>query len=91
MKKILVIFLFLLCYKVNASIVIMDADSGRVLYNKNMNEKIKNYKTLRDPYIVVVGDKEAEEGNERTQKINEILSWDGSNAKILDDGEIVAK
>lgn len=30
-------------------------------------------------------------GNERTQKINEILSWDGSNAKILDDGEIVAK
>lgn len=30
-------------------------------------------------------------GNARTQKINEILSWDGSNAKILDDGEIVAK
>ena len=27
----------------------------------------------------------------RTQKINEILSYDGSNAKILDDGEIVAK
>ncbi len=30
-------------------------------------------------------------GNERTQKINEILSWDGSNARILDDGEIVNK
>ncbi|MBO4855486.1 CapA family protein [Candidatus Saccharibacteria bacterium] len=30
-------------------------------------------------------------GNERAQKINEILSWDGSNAKILNDGEIVAK
>lgn len=30
-------------------------------------------------------------GDERTRKINEILSWDGSNAKILDDGEIVAK
>ena len=30
-------------------------------------------------------------GDARTQKINEILSWDGSNAKILDDGEIVAK
>ena len=30
--------------------------------DKNMNEKIKTYKTLRDPYIVVVGDKEAEEG-----------------------------
>ncbi|MCR5754983.1 MAG: threonine--tRNA ligase [Acetatifactor sp.] len=30
--------------------------------DRNMNEKIKNYKVLRDPYIVVVGDKEAEEG-----------------------------
>ena len=30
-------------------------------------------------------------GDERTRKINEILSWDGSNAKILEDGEIVAK
>lgn len=30
-------------------------------------------------------------GNERTQKINEILSWDGSDARILDDGEIVNK
>ena len=30
-------------------------------------------------------------GNARIQKINEILSWDGSNAKILNDGEIVAK
>ena len=30
-------------------------------------------------------------GNERTQKINEILSWDGSNARILEDGEIVDK
>lgn len=30
--------------------------------DKNMNEKIKNFKTFRDPYIVVVGDKEAAEG-----------------------------
>ena len=30
-------------------------------------------------------------GAARAQKINEILSWDGSNAKILGDGEIVAK
>ena len=30
-------------------------------------------------------------GNARTQKIDEILSYDGSNAKILDDGEIIAK
>ena len=40
--------------------------------DKNMNAKIKNYKLLKDPYIVVVGDKEAEEGtvsiNVRGQK-----------------------
>ena len=30
-------------------------------------------------------------GDARTNKINQILSWDGSNARILDDGEIVAK
>jgi poly-gamma-glutamate synthesis protein (capsule biosynthesis protein) len=30
-------------------------------------------------------------GDARTKKINQILSWDGSNAKILTDGEIVAK
>ena len=29
--------------------------------DKNMNEKIKAYKTLKDPFIVVVGDKEVEE------------------------------
>ncbi len=29
--------------------------------DKNMNEKIKTFKTFKDPYIVVVGDKEAEE------------------------------
>ncbi|MCR5476874.1 MAG: threonine--tRNA ligase [Lachnospiraceae bacterium] len=28
--------------------------------DKNMNEKIKTFKTLKDPYIIVVGDKEAE-------------------------------
>ena len=30
--------------------------------DKNMKEKIKYFKTYRDPYIVVVGDREAEEG-----------------------------
>ncbi len=29
--------------------------------DKNMNEKIKFYKTMKDPFIVVVGDKEVEE------------------------------
>jgi threonyl-tRNA synthetase len=40
--------------------------------DKNMNTKIKNFKLMKDPYIVVVGDKEAEEGtvsiNVRGQK-----------------------
>ena len=39
MKKILFILLFLFCIKINASIVVMDADSKRVLYSKNMNEQ----------------------------------------------------
>jgi len=39
MKKILIILLFLFCIKINASVVVMDGDSGRVLYEKNMNEK----------------------------------------------------
>lgn len=39
MKKILFILLFLFCIKVNASIVVMDADSKRVLYSINMNEQ----------------------------------------------------
>ena len=30
--------------------------------DKNMNEKIKFYKTMKDPYILVVGDKEAQDG-----------------------------
>ena len=30
--------------------------------DKNMNEKIKTYKTYKDPYIIVVGDKEAADG-----------------------------
>jgi threonyl-tRNA synthetase len=30
--------------------------------DKNMNEKIKTFKTYHDPYIIVVGDKEAAEG-----------------------------
>ncbi|MCQ2481933.1 MAG: threonine--tRNA ligase [Clostridia bacterium] len=29
--------------------------------DKNMRDKIKNYKTFKDPYILVLGDKEAEE------------------------------
>ena len=39
MKKILIVILLFLSLKVKASIVIMDGDSGRILYSKNMNEK----------------------------------------------------
>ena len=39
MKKMLIIMLFLLCIKVNASIVVMDGDSGRILYGKNEDER----------------------------------------------------
>ena len=39
MKKILIIILFLVCYKVNASVIVMDASSGRVLYGNNINER----------------------------------------------------
>lgn len=39
MKKILLVILLTLMYfKVNASIVVMDADSGRVIYSKNKDE-----------------------------------------------------
>lgn len=40
MKKILMILLLFLCVRVNASIVVMDADSGRVLYSRDMNERM---------------------------------------------------
>lgn len=30
--------------------------------DKNMNEKIKRFRTLRDPYTIVIGDKEVENG-----------------------------
>lgn len=40
MKKILLVLIFLLCInKVNASIVVMDADSGRIIYSKDENQK----------------------------------------------------
>lgn len=39
MKKILLVLIFLLCINVKASVVVMDADSGRILYSKNKSEK----------------------------------------------------
>ena len=39
MKKILLVLIFLLCINVKASIVVVDADSGRILYSKNKSER----------------------------------------------------
>lgn len=39
MEKILLVLIFLLCINVNASIVVMDADSGRIIYSKNRSER----------------------------------------------------
>ena len=39
MKKILIIMLLFLCINVKASIVVMDGDSGRILYGKNEDER----------------------------------------------------
>lgn len=41
MRKILIIIvLFLVCFEINASIVVMDADSGRILYEKDKDKKM---------------------------------------------------
>ena len=39
MKKIFLVLIFLLYINVNASIVVMDADSGRIFYSKNKSER----------------------------------------------------
>lgn len=39
MKRLLLIALLFICINVKASVVVMDADSKRVLYSENMNEK----------------------------------------------------
>lgn len=40
MKKILFIMLLLFCIKISASIVVMDADSGRVLYSEDKDKRM---------------------------------------------------
>ena len=39
MKKLLVIVLFIICTRVKASVIVMDGNSGRVLYGENINER----------------------------------------------------
>lgn len=40
MRKIIIIVLFFICINVKASIVVMDADSGRVLYSKDADKRM---------------------------------------------------
>ena len=76
MKKILLILIFLFCINVNASIVVMDADSGRILYSKNKNEKKLIASTTKIMTTLI-----ALENAKLTDKLkvgNEIRTVDGS-------------
>lgn len=76
MKKILIILIFLFCINVNASIVVMDADSGRILYSKNKNEKKLIASTTKIMTTLI-----ALENAKLTDKLkvgNEIRTVDGS-------------
>jgi len=76
MKKILLFLLFLLCVNVKASIVVMDADSGRVLYSKNMNDKKLIASTTKIMTSIIA----LENGNlnDKYKVSNEIDSVNGS-------------
>ena len=82
MKKIIMLFLLFWCVKVNASIVVMDGSSGRVLYEKNMNEKKLIASTTKIMTSIIA----LENGNLSDKYIvgDEIKSVDGSSiyAKI---------
>ena len=76
MKKILLILIILFCINVNASIVVMDADSGRILYSKNKNEKKLIASTTKIMTTLI-----ALENAKLTDKLkvgNEIRTVDGS-------------
>ena len=76
MKKIILILIFLFCINVNASIVVMDADSGRILYSKNKNERKLIASTTKIMTTLI-----ALENAKLTDKLkvgNEIRTVDGS-------------
>jgi D-alanyl-D-alanine carboxypeptidase len=82
MKKLLFVILMFLCVKVEASIVVMDAYSGRVLYEKNMNERKLIASTTKIMTSIIA----LENGNLNDKYIvgDEIKEVDGSSiyAKI---------
>ena len=85
MKKLLFFLLVLLCIKVNASIVVMDADSGRVLYEKNMNQRKLIASTSKIMTCIIA----LENGNLKDEYIvgDEIKSVDGSSI-YAKEGEV---
>ena len=85
MKKLLFFLLVLLCIKVNASIVVMDASSGRVLYEKNMNQRKLIASTSKIMTCIIA----LENGNLKDEYIvgDEIKSVDGSSI-YAKEGEV---
>ena len=77
MKKILFFILIFLCVKVNASIVVMDGSSGRVLYEKNMNDRKLIASTTKIMTSIIA----LENGNLKDKYIvgDEIKKVDGSS------------
>lgn len=76
MKKILIIMLLFLCINVKASIVVMDGDSGRILYGKNEDERKLIASTTKIMTAIVA----LENSNIKTNLIvgDEVLKVNGS-------------
>ena len=76
MKKILIIMLLFLCINVKASIVVMDGDSGRILYGKNEDER----KLIASTTIIMTAIVTLENSNIKTNLIvgDEVLKVNGS-------------
>ena len=76
MKKILIIMLLFLCINVKASIVVMDGDSGRILFGKNEDERKLIASTTKIMTAIVT----LENSNIKTNLIvgDEVLKVNGS-------------
>lgn len=76
MKKILIIMLLFLCINVKASIVVMDGDSGRILYGKNEDDRKLIASTTKIMTAIVA----LENSNIKTQLTvgDEVLKVNGS-------------
>lgn len=76
MKKILIIMLLFLCINVKASIVVMDGDSGRILYGKNEDERKLIASTTKIMTAIIA----LENSNIKTNLIvgDEVLKVNGS-------------